>query len=99
MKYGTVICSKSDIRQLVYHAADAESVDVSMKMDRYLDRMRFVRVEEPKHFTGKKQSRGLVEYTVYELEVGKRTFVVKCEARTNRETSEIYEHPYSIYRK
>lgn len=99
LKYGTVMCSKSDIRQLVYHAADAESVDVSMKMDRYLDRLRFVRVEEPKHFTGKKQSRGLVEYTVYELEVGKRTFVVKCEARTNRETSEIYEHPYSIYRK
>ena len=99
LKYGTVMCSKSDIRQLVYHAADAESVDVSMKMDRYLDRLRFVRVEEPKHFTDKKQSRGLVEYTVYELEVGKQTFVVKCEARTNRETSEIYEHPYSIYRK
>ena len=59
LKYGTVMCSKSDIRQLVYHAADAESVDVSMKMDRYLDRLRFVRVEEPKHFTGKKQSRGL----------------------------------------
>ena len=93
------MCSKSDIRQLVYHAADAESVEVSMKMDRYLDRLRFVRVEEPKHFTDKKQSRGLVEYTVYELEVGKQTFVVKCEARTNRETSEIYEHPYSIYRK
>ena len=99
LKYGTVMCSKSDIRQLVYHAADAESVDVSMKMDRYLDRLRFVRVEEPKHFTGKKQSRGLVEYTVYEVEVSKQTFVVKCEARTNRETSEIYEHPYSIYRK
>ena len=53
LKYGTVMCSKSDIRQLVYHAADAESVDVSMKMDRYLDRLRFVRVEEPKHFTDK----------------------------------------------
>lgn len=99
LKYGTVVCSKSDIRQLVYHAADAESVDVSMMMDRYLDRLRFVKAEEPKHFTEKKQSRGLVEYTVYELEVGKQTFVVKCEARTNRETSEIYEHPYSIYRK
>lgn len=99
LKYGTVMCSKSDIRQLVYHAADTESVDVSMKMDRYLDRLRFVRAEEPKHFTDKKQSRGLVEYTVYELEVGKQTFVVKCEARTNRETSTIYEHPYSIYRK
>lgn len=99
LKYGTVVCSKSDIRQLVYHAGDAESVDVSMMMDRYLDRLRFVKVEEPKHFTEKKQSRGLVEYTVYELEVDKQTFVVKCEARTNRETSEIYEHPYSIYRK
>lgn len=99
MKYGTIVCSKSDIRQLVYHAGDVESVDVSLKMDRYLDRLRFVRVEAPKHFTDKKQSRGLVEYTVYELEVGKQTFVVKCEARTNRATSEIYEHPYSIYRE
>lgn len=99
LKYGTVMCSKSDIRQLVYHAGDTESVEVSMAMDRYLDRLRFVRVEAPKHFTDKKQSRGLIEYTVYELDVNKQTFVVKCEARTNRATSEIYEHPYSIYQK
>lgn len=64
LKYGTVMCSKSDIRQLVYHAGDVESVEVSMKMDCYLDRLRLVKVEEPKHFTAKKRSRGLIEYTV-----------------------------------
>ncbi len=99
LKYGTMMCSKSDIRQLVYHAADAESVDVSMKMNRYLDRLRFVRVEEPKHFTDKKQARGLVEYTVYELEVGEQTFVVKCEARTKDGSDAVLERPYSIYKK
>lgn len=99
LKYGTVMCSKSDIRQLVYHAADAESVEVAMKMDRYLDRLRFARTEEPKHFTEKKQSRGLIEYTVYELEVEEDTFVVKCEARTKDGNDAVLERPYSIYKK
>jgi len=99
LKYGTVMCSKSDIRQLVYHAADAESVEVAMKMDRYLDRLRFARTEEPKHFTEKKQSRGLIEYTVYELEVEDHTFVVKCEARTKDGNNAVLERPYSIYKK
>lgn len=99
LKYGTVMCSKSDIRQLVYHAADAESVEVAMKMNRYLDRLRFVRTEDPKHFTEKKQSRGLVEYTVYEMKVDKQTFVVKCEARTKGGDETVMERPYSIYKK
>ena len=99
LKYGTVMCSKSDIRQLVYHAADAESVTVALKMDRYRDRLRFVRTEQPKHFTEKKQMRGLVEYTVYELDVDGQTFVVKCEARTKSENAAVLERPYTIYKK
>lgn len=99
LKYGTVMCSKSDIRQLVYHAADAESVTVALKMDRYLDRLRLVRTEQPKHFTEKKQMRGLVEYTVYKLDVDGQTFVVKCEARTKSENAAVLERPYTIYKK
>lgn len=99
LKYGTALCSKSDIRQLVYHAADRESVDVAMKMNHYLDRLRFVRIEEPKHFTEKKDNRGLIEYVVYELEVDGGVFVVKCEARDARRSGVIKEYPYSIYKK
>lgn len=99
LKYGTVMCSKSDIRNLVYHAADVESVAVAMKMDSYLNRLRFVRTEQPVHFTEKKQSRGLVEYTVYELDVDEQTFVVKCEARTKGRKDDVLERPYTIYKK
>ncbi len=99
LKYGTVMCSKSDIRQLVFHAGDRESVEVSLKMDSYLDRLRFIQTETPRHFTPKKESRGLLEYTVYELEIDGQTFVVKCEARTKDGGGAVLERPYSIYKK
>ena len=98
-KYGTVVCSKSDIRQLVYHATDVESVAASMEMHSHIPELKFVRTEKPKHFTNKKQSRGLVEYVVYELSIGKNTFIVKCEARHKTGKTDILERPYSIYKK
>lgn len=98
-KYGTVVCSKSDIRQLVYHATDVDSVTVSMEMHSHIPELKFVRTEKPKHFTDKKQSRGLVEYVVYELSIGKNTFIVKCEARHKTGKTDILERPYSIYKK
>lgn len=99
IKHGTVVCSKSDIRQLVYHAGDVESLRVAMEMDMHLGELHFIRTEIPKHATVKKQRRGLQEYTVYEVTIGDEVFVVKCEARINRQTENVYEHPYSIYKK
>jgi hypothetical protein len=98
-KYGTFICSKSDIRQLVYHAPDMESIDISMQMYKHLSQLQFVRTEVPKHFRENKRARGLIEYTVYKLNVDNRTFIVKCEARANNQKETVAERPYSIYKQ
>ncbi len=99
IKYGTVVCSKKDIRNLVYHTVDSNSIQVAMSMDKHLDKLKYIEPEVPKHFTDKKHRRGLIEYTVYGLTIDNNEYIVKCEARRNTTNGIIKEHPYSIYKK